>query len=250
MTPSQLPEIIDRDYEVISRESLQGRATYAFLEKLGLNWTVLTSPANQPGNYHPQDVFGMDTPTLRWVNGDQIVDLFVDGLTTEAFLARSGLELSLDKGGFALSKRLSRILRPQYVTAFFDTSELDIQYMDLDDVGAKVWDGAGLISRRMLERMIDEVPDVSEAKRAQLIREIKQGQRVEFTIMTANGQDKGHALVSDSIETDFLLPQDTKREVKLVNGQTFVGINFVHGHYDMRLDILSLINLHPFFEEQ
>jgi hypothetical protein len=249
-TTTQAPEMIERDYEIISRESLQGRATYAFLEKLGLNWTVLTSPANQPGNYHPQDVFGMEAPSLRWVNGDQIVDLFVDGLSTEAFLARSGLELSLHKGGFVLSKRLSRILRPQYVTAFFDVAEVYIQYMDLDDIGVKVWDGAGLISRSMLERMIAELPDVSESKRAQLIREIKHGQRVEFTIMTENGQDKGHCIVSDTLQSDFLLPQDTKREVKLVNGQTFVGINFVHGHADMRLDIQSLINLYPFFEEQ
>jgi hypothetical protein len=84
---------------------------------------------------------------------------------------------------------------------------------------------------------------------------------------------------------DFLLPQDTKREVRLkastnsaqallksgrtdagdsavadgpsfissptfAGGPTFVGLSFVHGHNDMRLDIQSLINLHPFFEEE
>jgi len=49
---------------------------------------------------------------------------------------------------------------------------------------------------------------------------------------------------------DFLLPEDTKKEVRLENGRTFVGLSFVHGHNDMRLDIQSLINLHPFFQEE
>ena len=31
--------------------------------------------------------------------------------------------------------------------------------------------------------------------------------------------------------------------------RTFVGLSFVHGHNEMRLDIQSLINLHPFFQE-
>lgn len=244
------PDPIERNYEIITTADLKGRATYAFLDKLARNWAVLTSPASQPGDYLSQDTFGMDQPTLRWVNGDQIIDLFVDGMNTEEFLQQTGLELSLHKGGFVLSKRLSRILRPQYVTAFFDSREIDVRYMDLHEGDLKIWDGAGLISRAMLERMIEQLSDVSPAKRAQLMRELKHGQRVEFTLMTAKGQDKGHAIVSDRLQSDFLLPRDTKAEVKLVNGQTFVGINFVHAHTDMRLDIQSLINLYPFFEEE
>lgn len=246
---SRSEEVAERNYEVITRESLKGAASYAFLDQLNRNWAVLTRAANEPTAYDPRDTFGMEQPTLRWVNGNQVVDLFVDGLDTANFLARSGLALSLHKGGFVLSKRLSRILRPQYVTGFFDAAEVDVQYMELDEIGAKVWDGAGLISRRMLERLIEQLPDVSDGKRARLIRELKHGQRVEFTLMTQRGQDKGHAIVSDTLEADFLLPQDTKSEVRLTNEQTFVGINFVHGHDDMRLDIQSLINLHPFFEE-
>ena len=98
--------------------------------------------------------------------------------------------------------------------------------------------------------MTDQLPDLDDAKRARLLRELKHGKRVEFTVMTANGQDKGHCIVSETLDADFLLPQDTKTEVKLVDGQAFVGINFVHGHADMRLDIQSLINLHPFFNRQ
>jgi hypothetical protein len=85
---------------------------------------------------------------------------------------------------------------------------------------------------------------------------LKQAGRVEFTVMTPAGQDKGHAIVAEDLRdedgnpVDFLLPNDTKREVRLENGRTFVGLSFVHGRNQMRLDIQSLINLHPFFEEE
>src|SRR5205823_14934455 len=74
--------------------------------------------------------------------------------------------------------------------------------------------------------------------------------RVEFTLLTHEGQDKGHAIVADHLPVDFILPSDTKREVKLINGTDFVGINFVEAHLAMRLDIPSLINLYPFFREE
>ena len=241
-------EEIERSYEIISRESLVGQATYAFLEQSGRNWSVLTKDVDDSSPYDPRDTFGLVQPTLRWINGNNIIDVFVDGMDTAKFLETTGLELDMKKGGFVLSKRMSRILRPQYATGFFDASEVDVHYMDLSDSDLKVWDGAGLISRDMMTRMIEQLPDVSEAKKVQLIRELRHGQRVEFTVMTANGQDKGHGVVSDSIDHDFVLPRDTKGEVRLVNGQTFVGVNFVHGRNDMRLDIQSLINLHPFFE--
>ena len=38
--------------------------------------------------------------------------------------------------------------------------------------------------------------------------------------------------------------------MRLENSRTFVGLSFVHGHDHMRLDIQSLINLHPFFDEE
>ena len=38
-------------------------------------------------------------PALRWVKDDKVLDLYFPGLDTPAFLARSGLRLSLHKGG-------------------------------------------------------------------------------------------------------------------------------------------------------
>ena len=185
---------VERSYERISRESLVGQASYAFLERCGRNWTVLTKDVTDSSPYDPGDSFGLAQPTLRWVNGSNIIDLFVDGMTTEDFLTATGLALDMKKGGFVLSKRISRIMRPQYATGFFEAGEVTVHYMDLSDSDLKVWDGAGLISREMLVRLIEQLPDVSAAKRAQLVRELQHGQRVEFTLMTANGQDKGHAI--------------------------------------------------------
>jgi len=120
--------------------------------------------------------------------------------------------------------------------------------MEQDDTQKKIWDGAGLISRAMVERLL--IPDgTPPAKRAELLREVRECKRVEFTVMSERGQDKGHAIVADDLDADFVLPIDTKKEVKLVNDETWVGVNFVHSHDDMRIDIQSLINLYPFFDE-
>ncbi|HFC12901.1 MAG TPA: hypothetical protein ENJ56_08665, partial [Anaerolineae bacterium] len=117
---------------------------------------------------------------------------------------------------------------------------------------AKIWDGAALVSRSTLEGMAlaGDFPADTQAQRA---RQLAGMQRVEFTLLTAKGQDKGHAIVVDDLRddagnpVDFLLPEDTKTQIKLTNGQTFVGFNPVHGHNAMRLDVQSLINLTPFF---
>src|SRR5260370_24167340 len=139
-------------------------------------------------------------------------------------------------------------MRPYFASGSFPEDDVTVKYMDdLNADQVKVWDGAGLISRAMLERVVIP-PGTSPAKRAELLEELKDCKRVEFTLMSALGQDKGHAIVADDLEADFVLPVDTKKQVRLTNGQKFVGINFVHAHDDMRLDIQSLINLHPFFD--
>ena len=74
----------------------------------------------------------------------------MDGLKTEQFLAQTGLSLDLHKGGFVLSKRLSRLMRPHFVSGFFDPDDVAVAYLEQTPEEAKVWDGAGLISRRML----------------------------------------------------------------------------------------------------
>ncbi len=248
----------DLPYNVTSFDDRLGGAIYPFLEATGRAWRILTQPVGEVAEPHPHHTFGQPDetrpPTLRWVNGDKVSDLYVDGLSTQQFLAASGLKLDMHKGGFVLSKRLSRVMRPHFVSGFFEPKDVTIGYMSQASEEAMVWDGAGLISRQMLQKMM-LTEDLSAAKREQLERELHHAQRVEFTIMTPKGQDKGHAIVADNLRddagnpVDFILPEDTKNEVRLENGRTFVGLSFVHGHNDMRLDIQSLINLHPFFQE-
>ena len=252
-------------YNVTSFDDKLGGAVFPFLEQTKRAWRILTHPVGEPAEPHPAHTFGKmgeaRPPTLRWVNGDKVSDLYVDGLTTEQFLEATGLKLDMHKGGFVLSKRISRIMRPHFVSGFFPPEDVAIAYMEQTPAEAKVWDGAGLISRQMLRKLVLS-EGLSPAKRERLETELRHARRVEFTVMTPKGQDKGHAMVADNLRdengrsVDFLLPQDTKKEVQLdpstgsgQAGQTFVGLSFVHGHNDMRLDIQSLINLHPFFQE-
>ncbi|MBK8988383.1 MAG: hypothetical protein IPM39_20340 [Chloroflexi bacterium] len=261
-------------YNVTSFDDPLGGAAFPFLEQTKRAWRILAYSAgsrqarqvDETAEPHPAHTFGLDAPTLRWVNGSQVSDLYVDGMTTEQFLEATGLQLDMHKGGFVLSKRISRIMRPHFVSGFFAPDDVQIAYMAQSPAEAKGWDGAGLISRRMLRKMVlaEELPP---AKRERLDTELRHAQRVEFTVMTPKGQDKGHAMVADDLRdengrpVDFLLPRDTKTEVRLdtskssgrrtfVGGPTFVGLSFVHGHNDMRLDIQSLINLYPFFQEE
>ena len=245
-------ELEDLPYNVTSYDDRRGGAVYPFLEQTNRAWRILTRPVADLSEPHPTHTFGLDAPTLRWVNGDQVSDLYVDGMATGQFLDATDLELDLRKGGFVLSKRISRLMRPHFVSGFFDPEAVAISYMEQSPDEAKVWDGAGLISRRMLRQMALS-DELDPARRERLEAELRHARRVEFTIMTPEGQDKGHAIVADNLRdengrpVDFLLPQDTKREIRLNSDRTFVGLSAVHGHNDMRLDIQSLINLHPFF---
>ncbi len=237
-------------YQVINSETPLGGAVYPFLEATGRAWSQITCAVNTRVAYPNAASFGMETPTLRWVNGGSAIDIFVDGVPTEQFLSATGLELSLDRGGYVLSKRLSRLMRPYFVSGSLPAADLEVAYLDTrDEQGRRLWDGAGVISRALLERLTIP-PGVRQAKRAALVRQIQRGCRVEFTLMSERGQDKGHAIVADHLPVDLLLPGDTKREVKLVDGTGWVGINFVEAHPQMRLDIQSLINLYPFFGQE
>ena len=247
-------DLADLPYNVISYADPLGGAVYPFLKQTKRAWRILTWPVGAVEAPHAAHTFGLDQPTLRWVNGSQVSDLYVDGMTTQGFLAATGLKLDMHKGGFVLSKRLSRLMRPHFVSDFFPPDEVNVAYMEQSAAEAKVWDGAGLISRRMLGKLILS-HDLPPAKRERLEAELRHAKRVEFTLMTERGQDKGHAIVADDLRddegrpVDFLLPQGTKREVRLASDQTFVGLSFVHGHNHMRLGIQSLINLHPLFQE-
>ena len=245
--------LADLPYTITSHDDPMGGAIYPFLEQIGRAWRIITQPVESSAEPLPAHIFGQDRPTLRWVNGDAVKDLYVDGVDTEQFLADSGLELDMKKGGFVLSKRISRLMRPHFVSGFFDHDDVQVAYLDQTPDEAKVWDGAGVVSRRMLEKMMLSA-EIPTSKREHLQHELATAQRVEFTIMRADGQSKGHAIVSDDLRdengrpTDFLLPRDNKVEIRLNGSQTFVGLSIVHGRNDMRLDIQSLINLHPFFD--
>jgi len=250
--PTRSPVVNEADLPqvtIINQETALGGAIYPFLEQTRRAWAVVSSELENPTPYPRKGTFGMAQPTLRYVKDNKIEDVFVDGMSTEQFLAKTGLQLSMDKGGFVLSKRLSRVMRPYFASGSFPKETVNVRYLEQDETEKKVWDGAGLISRAMLERLV--IPDgAPPGKRAELLREVVECKRIEFTVMTERGQDKGHAIVADDLDADFVLPLDTKKEVRLVNGQTWVGVNFVHAHDDMRIDIQSLINLHPFFSEE
>jgi hypothetical protein len=183
-------------------------------------------------------------PTLRWVKDDKVLDLHIPGLNTADFLARSGLQLSMHKGGYVLSKRLSRVMRPYRYWGFFDRDEVVIDYNDLLD--GRLWDGCGLVSRSFIQRLADSL-ELDERHR----RELLHTNRYEVTTLHTTGQDKGHVLVVDDLACDFMFPAGSaKTELSLVDGQTFIGLNPIHSEDQMCLDIQSLINLYPFFQPE
>lgn len=220
-----------------------GGAIYPFLQPLNHRWAIIRWDVSETDTPRKQP------PALRWVNGDHVNDLYIEDMDTQQFLAATGLLLSMAKGGFVLSKRISRLMRPYFLSGFFQRDEVTAKYLDLDQRGQKIWDGAGRVRRSLLLRLIGHLPDgLSGHKRRQLEYELRHTRRVEFTIMTERGQDKGHAYVLDDLEADFVLPPDTKAEVKLTGDAVFVGLYPVHAADEMRLDIQSLVNLWPFFD--
>lgn len=244
-------------YAAQQREEMRGGQSYPFLDQLGQRqWTVVTYPNREGARpiIHDAHSFGMERPTLRWSGGSTVNEIYVDGMDTDTFLRTLGLDVNMRKGGFVYAKRISRVLRPYDMATRFDAGDVRVGYMEQDETAKKVWDGAGLISRRMLERM-QLSTGMAPAKRQRLVEELAHTHRVEFTILTAKGEDKGHAIVAERLhdaagnEVDFLLPEDTKGEVLMRSG-TFVGIKGVHHRDEMRLDVQSLVNLHPFFDEE
>lgn len=245
---------IPEGYTVITAETVRAEETYPFFEASGRRWSVVSVPLEGEVRIHPSHRLGMEEPTLVWFSDNDRKELYVDGMTTQAFCGAVGLEFSLHKGAAVLSKRMSRILRPYRSGGWFDEGEVQVGYLAQSPRAAKVWDGAGLIDRRMLAKL--PVPEGLDREQARLWRRrLMQEGRVEFTIQHAGGQDKGHAIVVDNLRddagkaVDFLLPQDTKQEVTLSDG-VFVGINPVHGKDDFRLDIQSFINLSHFFGQE
>ena len=226
---------------VITAQFALGGMVYPFLSSHA-EWQLITRPLD--GDEAITAICSAPIPTLRWVKDDKVLDLVIPGLDTETFLAQSGLELSLAKGGYVLSKRLSRIMRPFRYGVFFNRFAVALEYSD--GLDSRLWDGCGLISRSFVERLADQLT-LSDHHRHELLT----CGRFEITTLHSQGQDKGHVLVVDDLACDLLFPAGSaKKELALTNGQVFVGLHPVHSEDQMCLDVQSIINLHPFFSPE
>lgn len=213
-----------------------GGMTYPFLRQYD-QWVIRTRPL-------AADIDA--EPTLRWVKDNKVLDLFIPGVDHALFRVQNGLRLNMERGAFVLSKRLSRIMRPYRYWRFFNEQDIQIEFAPLD---GKLWDGCALISRHLLERLSHNLTVQTDEEFHLYRRELERVKRVEITVLHSGGQEKGHAFVVEDMAVDLVLPIGaTKGEVQLVDGRVFVGIQPVHCEDQMRLDIQSLVNLHPFFQ--
>ncbi|MGH2536805.1 MAG: hypothetical protein ACRDHL_05380 [Candidatus Promineifilaceae bacterium] len=234
---------------VIRFDGPRGGLAYPFLPS-GWHWQIVSRPF---GDEDALDrILQADSPAgesqtrpcLRWVKDDKVLDLYVPGMDTAEFLERTGLQLSMRKGGYVLSKRLSRVMRPYRTWGFFGASEVTIDYNEQLD--PKLWDGCGQVGRGFIQRLASSL-ELDDRHR----RELLHTNRFEVTTLHAGGQDKGHVLVVDDLAVDFLFPAGSARqELALGTGRVFVGLHPVHSEDQMCLDIQSLINLHPFFRPE
>ncbi|MFQ5401562.1 MAG: hypothetical protein ACE5E7_18435 [Anaerolineae bacterium] len=226
---------------VLRFDDNRGGLAYPFLSN-ELQWQIVSRPFSDETAL--TRIFQAAPPTLRWVKDDKVLDLIVPGMDTQTFLQRIGLQLSLRKGGYVLSKRLSRVMRPYRYWGFFSDDEVTIDYNEFLD--GKLWDGCGQVSRGFIQRLADSL-DLDARHR----RELLHGNRFEVTTLHAGGQDKGHVLVVDDLAVDFMFPVGSaKQELALGDGRAFIGLNPIHSEDQMCLDIQSLINLHPFFQPE
>lgn len=219
---------------IIRHDAPRGGMAYPFLD--GLIWTIESSPLDL------EDVEKADS-TLRWVKDDKVVDLYVEGMDTEMFLTRTGLQLSLESGSYVLSKRMSRVFRPYHFWQFFNPDEITIAFSS--ELNPALWDGCGLVSSQLVARLCKNIgPD---GDRVILERELERTRRFEVTILHEGGQEKGHVLVVDDLAVDFVFPAGATKTQLSLHDRIFVGLHPVHSSDEMRLDVQSLINLHPFF---
>ena len=226
---------------VLRFDDNRGGLAYPFLPD-ALEWQIISRPFGDEEAL--AKIFQANPPTLRWVKDDKVLDLHVPGMDTQTFLERTGLQLSMHKGGYVLSKRLSRVMRPYRYWGFFRDEEVTIDYNELLD--GRLWDGCGQVSRGFIQRLADSL-DLDERHR----RELLHCNRFEVTTLHADGQDKGHVLVVDDLAVDFMFPAGSaKQELALIDGRVFIGLNSVHSEDQMCLDVQSIINLHPFFQPE
>ncbi|MCB8944520.1 MAG: hypothetical protein H6658_12290 [Ardenticatenaceae bacterium] len=222
---------------IINAQTDLGDMVYPFLLDFP-EWQIVASRFD--------DKTTSESITLRYVKDNRVIDILTSASTDE-FLKATGLTLHPElKGNFVLGKRLSRIFRPYRFWGFFAPNEISIDYNP--DFDAATWDGCALMSRHMALSFIGNF--IGTPYEELYRRELETTGRFNITIMHDGGQEKGHALVIDDLAFDFVFPAgSTKREITLSN-RVFVGIEPIHSHDEMRLDIQSLINLYPFFRPE
>ena len=225
---------------IIRFDDPRGGMAYPFLPS-DWEWQIVSRPINGAGSL--ENITQADPPTLRWVKDDKVLDLQVKRMDSQVFFDLTGLRPSLHKGGYVLSKRLSRLMRPYRYLGFYDPAEITIDHNELLD-GA-LWDGSGLVSRAFVERLAEDCA-LKERHR----REILNSGRFEVTVMHAGGQEKGHVMVVDDLAHNFVFPAGSAKSELTMHGRVFVGLAPVHSQDQMCLDIQSLINLHPFFKPE
>lgn len=226
------------------KPEMLGGMQYPFASRLGPNMSISTfkymDEADKIFLEHHQD-------GLMWVKDDQVNVLSVPGMNAEDIIKALHWDISFKKGPAVASKRISRILRPYRYG--YEGKAGDITIWEDDGKSAKVWDGIFQISRRLVMMNTQYLTGLTPKKLRSFENELTHGMRWELTIMTRNGQYKGHAEVVDLPDgVDVVCPVGVaKQEVKLTDDSLFIGLNAVHGAKQMRLDIQSLINLLPFF---
>lgn len=247
-------------FTVIDPSTRLGGAEYPFLKDFS-DWMIISSPLELSqdellehplASISPDGVVMVPEPTLEWVKDNKINTLYVTGVGLSEFLSRTGLEITIGDGvGLATAKRISRVMRPTFVYDFRPVEDLRVQRLELSEPEMKAIDGAGVVHRRVLLSMIDKLPvRVSAIKRKALSARLKHIERVEFTLVGPLGEEKGHAVVSDTIEPDFIVPLDVKTDLKLTGGQVYIGFDLsFKGKHSALLDRQSLLDLYPFYND-
>lgn len=187
--------------------------------------------------------------SISWVKDTKIFFLCAyraDGslYKYDDFCHALNLDFDWSIGGFKVSKRFSRIMRPYRYFAFMSPDEIAVNHdPKLDSI---IWDGSGQISRQLLLKIAEQCPHLTNRQR----QEMANHQRFELTMMTSQGQEKCHVQVMDDMTAyDIVLPFDSaKPEIKYYGDNVFIGLVPFYGHKTMRLDIQSLVNLYPFFQ--
>jgi hypothetical protein len=159
------------------------------------------------------------------------MELYVDGMTHEDFMQAYGIAIRGHEKWLRHQQAHVAHLRDYRMFGRFDEASVTVDYMDLDADGEEIWDGAGLISRGMLERLMIS-PHLSDEAQERLRDELKHIQRVEYTMVNSTGQHKAHGIVVDGMDVDFRVPKDIKRDAKTTDGTAFVGVNAVHSKDD------------------